>query len=118
MVAIEAEIASGNHEALGNFNVTLIGSFGIIAHHKFYFRRIYSLKIRLLALPGNIVSTTQYGLHPAQATIARRADLFLRESWKRQVNKSIASLMQLQCAVRKTCTDNFAVERNIHKKIR
>ncbi len=79
--------------------------------------RVFRAKIILFAGAGNVMRAMQDGLHPAQAAVARRADLFLGESCQRERHKRTAAFVQFQRSVHETCADNFARVRDIHEKV-
>src|ERR1700689_3295691 len=100
--------ASNAGRLRGDFGPGFIGSVNGIAVDISDFGRIFAAKIRLLSGSGNVMRAMDDGLHPAQPTVTRRADLFAGEirDGKRLVN--IAALEKLNKSIHPARAHCFA----------
>ena len=82
------------------FGVGFIGTVNGVAVDKSDFRRFLLAKIGLFARAGNVMRAMHDRLHPAQPRVARRADLLLGESGRRQRTKESPPSCSFRRAVR------------------
>src|SRR5579862_3442699 len=101
-----------------DFGVGFIGTFNGVAVDKRDLRRFFRTKIGRFPGAGNVMRAMHDRLHPAQPGVARRADLFLAKSRRRQCDVGIAAFVELERTVGEPRTDNFAFVWNIHEKFR
>src|SRR5262245_42561815 len=66
------------------FGVRFIGAVNSVAFKERDFRRFIPPKVGLFTSAGNVMRAMHDRLHPAQARVARRAELFLAERDGRQ----------------------------------
>src|SRR6185312_13237989 len=77
------------------FGPGFIGAVDFIARDKSNFRCVFGAKIFPFAETGNVMRAVHQRLHPAQAGIARRRDLFLGDRRRGQRDERIAALVQM-----------------------
>src|SRR6476661_8437713 len=102
---------------VSDFDIGLLAIRDRVALDICDFRSFVGVQIKLFARAGHIVRAVDHRLHPAQPSVASRADLFGREVHFGKCDVRIAAFVKFQHSIIVSGSNDFAFIRHIDEEI-